>query len=48
MVVHKLKYNGKGGFTECNKCITFTGGQGSTDWNDVDCKRCLKNENQKP
>ena len=46
MKIHKLTKSSTEafGFTECGKNLTFSGGQGSKDWEDVDCKVCLKKE----
>ena len=44
MKTHKLTESATEtfGFTECGRNLTFRGGQGSEDWDDVDCENCLK------
>ncbi len=50
MVTHKLKNQSKNGrfaFTECGKALHLTGGYAVDDWDDVECKNCLKHQGEK-
>jgi len=49
MVTHKLRDNSNEicGFSECGKALHLTGGSGSVNWKDVDCKHCLKHRGKK-
>lgn len=46
MITHKLKEPNQSGiiWTECNLSLAITIADGSYDWKNVTCKRCLKKD----
>ncbi len=43
MVIHKLgTQNGRFTFSKCNRALHIVGGEAADDWEDVECKQCLK------